>query len=96
MGRQPVFCWVDVIFRFVGRPGPFLAPFGEVRGRFFDFLVDFGVDWLPFLTPSTSKIVKIQLVFVCFLDLGCFQDKLQNQKNTQKPKEYRDIFTRLR
>ena len=59
--------------------------FGEVRGRFFDFLVDFGVDWLPFLTPSTSKIVKIQLVFVCFLDLGCFQDKLQNQKNIQKP-----------
>ena len=42
VGRQPVFCWVDVIFRFVGRPGPFLAPFWGGQGSIFRF---FGRFW---------------------------------------------------
>ena len=29
-----LFCWVYVIFRFFGPPGPFLAPFGLDFGRF--------------------------------------------------------------
>ena len=28
VGCRPLFCWVYVIFRFFGPPGPFLAPFG--------------------------------------------------------------------
>ena len=28
MESRPPFCWVYVIFRFFGRPGPLLAPFG--------------------------------------------------------------------
>ena len=32
--RRPPFCWVYVIFRFFGRPGPLLAQFGLDFGRF--------------------------------------------------------------
>ena len=35
VARSPLFCWVYVIFRFFGRPGPLLAPFG----------LDFGKVW---------------------------------------------------
>ena len=39
---QPVFCWVYVLFRFFGRPGPLLAPFGLDLGgsgaRFWEVL----------------------------------------------------------
>ena len=38
MGSIPPLCWVYVIFRFFGRPGPLLAPFG----------LDFGGFGLPF------------------------------------------------
>ena len=34
VGRRPPFCWVYVIFRFFGRPGPLLARFGLDFGRF--------------------------------------------------------------
>ena len=34
VGRRPPFCWVYVIFRFFGRPGPLLAQFGLDFGRF--------------------------------------------------------------
>ena len=34
MARHPPFCWVYVIFRFFGRPGPLLAPFGLDFRRF--------------------------------------------------------------
>ena len=30
---HPVFCWIYVLFRFFGRPGPLLAPFGLDLGR---------------------------------------------------------------
>ena len=43
MERRPLFCWVYVIFRFGGPPGPLLAPFGLDFGglgaRFWKFLV---------------------------------------------------------
>ena len=42
VGRHLVFCWVDVIFRFVGRPGPLLAPFWGGHGSIFRF---FGRFW---------------------------------------------------
>ena len=32
--RRPPFCWVYVIFRFFGRPGPLLARFGLDFGGF--------------------------------------------------------------
>ena len=32
--------------------------------------------WLPSWTPRTTKIIKIQLVFICFFDFRCFQDKI--------------------
>ena len=34
VGRRPPLCWVYVIFRFFGRPGPLLARFGLDFGRF--------------------------------------------------------------
>ena len=34
VARRPPFCWVYVIFRFFGRPGPLLAQFGLDFGRF--------------------------------------------------------------
>ena len=34
VGRRPSFCWVYVVFRFLGRPGPLLAQFGLDFGRF--------------------------------------------------------------
>ena len=34
VGRRPSFCWVYVIFRFFGRPGPLLARFGLDFGGF--------------------------------------------------------------
>ena len=34
VGRRPPFCWVYVIFRFFGRPGPLLAPFWLDFGGF--------------------------------------------------------------
>ena len=34
LGCSPLFCWVYVTFRFFGRPGPVLAPFGLDFGRF--------------------------------------------------------------
>ena len=44
------FCWVYVIFRFFGRPGPLLAPFWGGLD-FFDFLIDFGVGFGRFWGP---------------------------------------------
>ena len=34
VGPHPPFCWAYVIFRFLGRPGPLLAPFGHDFGGF--------------------------------------------------------------
>ena len=34
VNSRPPFCWVYVIFRFFGRPGPLLAQFGLDFGRF--------------------------------------------------------------
>ena len=34
VARRPLFCWVYVIFRFFGRPGPLLAQFGLDFGGF--------------------------------------------------------------
>ena len=50
---SPLFCWVYVLFRFFGRPGPLLAPFGLDLGRsgarFWKvFGVDFGRFWARF------------------------------------------------
>ena len=53
VARRPSFCWVYVIFRFLGRPGPLLAPFGLDFGRFEPrfrrcFLLHVGGFWTRF------------------------------------------------
>ena len=48
VGRRLPFCWVYVIFRFLGRPGPLLAQFGLDFGGFGSILEVFGVHFGSF------------------------------------------------
>ena len=71
VGRRPPFCWVYVIFRFFGRPGPLLAPFGLDFRRlglpFWKFLGsisevsghDLGPMWLVILILLSSIFTKL-------------------------------------
>ena len=71
MRRHPPFCWVYVIFRFFGRPGPLLALFGLDFRRFglpfWKFLGsilevsghDLGPMWLVILILLSSIFSKL-------------------------------------
>ena len=65
-----VFCWVYVLFRFFGRPGPVLAPFGLDLGgsgaRFWMvFGLDFGRCWARFCKFLMTGL-SIRSAGVCF------------------------------
>ena len=45
VGRHPLFCWVYVIFGFVGPPGPLLGPFWVDFGRGWGSILE--VFWYP-------------------------------------------------
>ena len=71
MARHPPFCWVYVIFRFFGRPGPLLAPCGlDFKGfglpfwRFLGSILkvsghDLGPMWLVILILLSSIFSKL-------------------------------------
>ena len=52
VARRPLFCWVYVIFRFWGPPGPLLAPFGLDFGGF-------GARFWKFLVPIFSFLINV-------------------------------------
>ncbi len=64
-GRHPPFCWVYVIFRFFGRPGPLLAQFGLDFGRF-------GPPFWRFL-GSILEVSGHDLGPMCFIILVLFK-----------------------
>ena len=52
VARRPLFCWVYLLFRFFGRPGPLLAPSGLDLGGF-------GPPFSRFLIPIFFIISKV-------------------------------------
>ena len=69
VARSPLFCWVYLLFRFFGRPGPLLAPSGLDLGGF-------GPPFCRFLVPIFFIISNfLNLIFSTTLALwrcpGC-------------------------
>ena len=65
MAWSPLFCWVYVLFRFFGHPGPLLAPFG------FDFWGS-GLDFQGFLAPIFFTLFEfLDFIFSTTLALWC-------------------------
>ena len=57
VGRRPLFCWVYVIFRFFGRPGPLLAQFGLDFGRVWASILEvFGLHFGGFWSRFGSHV----------------------------------------
>ena len=52
IGGIPLFCWIYVIFRFGGPPGPLLTPSGLDFGRF-------GARFWRFLVPIFSFLINV-------------------------------------
>ena len=107
-GDPPPFCWVYVIFRFFGRPGPLLAPFwldfggfGAPFWRFLGSILDVsGWGWAGGVTRSAKNFENCTKHQECSKSMRNLEDNLKcsNMQKLERfnPTAYGKSFRALR